>query len=151
MECIELQSNIQLKEKSDRVFRLEDLSTKVCWGVWHAGSCSLLMKRDGWWWWLWWKIVFCIWEFALSNSVTVLFVAVVVAMEINKRCYFWCNLCIHNSRQFFITQCSPGKPKDWTFVNQGTEWAARCAHQATVHNLPAVLANRRECSCLEAS
>ena len=38
------------------------------------------------------KIVFCRWEFALSNRVTVLFVAIVVSMEINKKHYFWSNL-----------------------------------------------------------
>jgi len=33
--------------------------------------------------------VFCSWEFTLSSSVTVLFVAAVVSMEINRRHYFW--------------------------------------------------------------
>ena len=42
-----------------------------------------------------WKIVFCSWEFALSNSVVVLFVSVVFSMEINKRHYFW-------SKQIFV-------------------------------------------------
>ena len=35
-----------------------------------------------------WTIVFCGWEFYLSNSVIVLFVPVVVSMEINNRHYF---------------------------------------------------------------
>ena len=39
------------------------------------------------------KIFFCSWEFALSRSVIVLFV--VVSMEINRRHYFWSNLCIY--------------------------------------------------------
>ena len=38
--------------------------------------------------WLRWKIVFCRWEFALSNTVIVLSVSVVVSMEINRRHYF---------------------------------------------------------------
>ena len=38
------------------------------------------------------KIVFCSWEFALSNSV-VLFAPVVVFREINRRQYFWRDLC----------------------------------------------------------
>ena len=36
--------------------------------------------------------VFCSWELALSNSVIVLFVAVVVSLEINRGQYFWSNL-----------------------------------------------------------
>ena len=35
-----------------------------------------------------WKIVFCIWECALSNSVIVLFVSVVVSIEINESITF---------------------------------------------------------------
>ena len=58
-----------------------------------CGSCSLLMKMRSEWWWLCWKVVFCSWGFALSNSVTVLFASVVVSMEINRRQYFWSNLC----------------------------------------------------------
>ena len=38
------------------------------------------------------KAVLFSWEFALSNSVIVLFVAVAVCMEINRRHYFWNNL-----------------------------------------------------------
>jgi len=41
-----------------------------------------------------WKILFCSWEFALSNSVTVVFVATVVSKEINRRHYFQSNLCL---------------------------------------------------------
>lgn len=40
------------------------------------------------WWWLCWKIVFCSRESALSNSVIVLFVSIVVSMEISRRNYF---------------------------------------------------------------
>jgi len=43
------------------------------------------------------KIVFCNWEFALSKSVFVLFVSIVVSMEINRRHYFLSNLCIWGS------------------------------------------------------
>ena len=39
-----------------------------------------------------WKIVFCSWEFALSNSVIVLFTSVIVSMEINRRHCFWSDL-----------------------------------------------------------
>jgi len=39
-------------------------------------------------WWLHWEMAFCSWEFALSTSVIVLFVSVVVSMEINRRNYF---------------------------------------------------------------
>ena len=60
--------------------------------------CRLLfMAGENRWWWLCWKGVFCSWEFALSNSVIVLFVSIVVSMEINKRRYFWNNVyCFHN-------------------------------------------------------
>ena len=68
--------------------------------VQHAGSCSLLVKVHSCWWWLRWKTVFCNWEFALSNSVIVLYVSVVVSGEINRTRYFWstlqiksCNYC----------------------------------------------------------
>ena len=43
-------------------------------------------------------IMFWSWDFALSSSGIVLFVAVVVSMEINWRYYFWSDLCV----------CSPG-------------------------------------------
>ena len=56
-------------------------------------SCSTLAKMNCSWWWLYWKTVFCSWEFALSNSVIVLFVAVAVSMEINRKHYFWSDLC----------------------------------------------------------
>ena len=39
------------------------------------------------------KLVFCSWEFALSNSVIVLFVPVVISMERSRRHYFQSNLC----------------------------------------------------------
>ena len=54
------------------------------WVTSGADSCSSLAK----WRWLHWKIVFCSCELVLSNSVTVLFVSVVVPMEINRRHYF---------------------------------------------------------------
>jgi len=59
----------------------------------NASSC-LLTKMDSWWWWLCWRIAFCSWEFALSNSVIVLFVSVVVSMEIKRRHYFRSSLHI---------------------------------------------------------
>ena len=40
------------------------------------------------------KIVFCSQEFALPNSIAVLFVSVVVSMEINRRHSFWSKLRI---------------------------------------------------------
>jgi len=46
------------------------------------------------WWWVWWKIVFCSWEFAVSNTITVLFVSAVVSMKVNKKHYSWSNLPI---------------------------------------------------------
>jgi len=50
-----------------------------CWGKCAAngGDC--------------WKRVLCSWEYALSNSVMVLFVSIVVSMEINTWHYFWSN------------------------------------------------------------
>ena len=42
-------------------------------------------------------IMFYSWEFALSNSVTMLFVPVVVSIEINREHYFQSNLCISDS------------------------------------------------------
>ena len=60
--------------------------------VQHADSHSSLAKMHSWWWWLCWEIVFCSWEFVLSNCVAVFFVPVVVLMEINKRHYFQSNL-----------------------------------------------------------
>ena len=57
-----------------------------------------------------WKLVFCSWEFPLSNSVTVLFVSVVVSMEINRRHYFWNDLCTivnitRKSIKLFSSEC----------------------------------------------
>jgi len=43
---------------------------------------------------IFWKIVFFSWGFALSNSVIMLFVALVDWVEINRRHYFWSNLNI---------------------------------------------------------
>ena len=67
--------------------------------VWHAGSCSWLMKTHSSWWWLCWKIVFYSWEFSLSNSVIVLFD--VVSMEIIGRHYFQSNLWINNLKKSY--------------------------------------------------
>ena len=63
------------------------------WWLWYAGSPSLLVKMHNKWWWLHWRIVFCSWEFALSDSVIVLFVPVVISMGINRRYYFQSDLC----------------------------------------------------------
>jgi len=60
--------------------------------AWYAGSCSSLVKMRSSRWWLCWKVMFCSWEFALSNSIIVIFVSVTVYMEINRRHYFWSNL-----------------------------------------------------------
>ena len=64
-------------------------------------------------WWLCWKIMLCSWEFGLQNSVTVLFVSVVVSMEISRRHYFWrdlmerCGLCssCSNSKSSSVSLC----------------------------------------------
>jgi len=79
------------------------------WQVWHTGSCSSLAKTHSWWWRLRCKIVFCSWNFVLSNSAIVLFVSVAVSMEINRRHYFWSVLCVHGPRQFLFSDCSPGR------------------------------------------
>ena len=50
--------------------------------VWHTGFYSLLVKMHVYWWWLCFKTVLLSGEFALSNSVIVLFVSMVVPMEI---------------------------------------------------------------------
>jgi len=60
--------------------------------VWHAGSCSSLTEIQSAWWWLHWKTVFCIWEFAVSNTAIVFFVRVVVSMKTNRWHYFWSNI-----------------------------------------------------------
>ena len=57
------------------------------WGQ-HSGSCSSLIKMHSLWWWLCWKSVLRSWEFALSNTVIMFFVSVLVSMEINRRYYF---------------------------------------------------------------
>ena len=61
-------------------------------GAWYSVCFSSLAKMHSWEWWLFWQILFCTWEFALSNSVIVLFVDVVVSMEINRRHFFWRDL-----------------------------------------------------------
>ena len=68
----------------------------------NASSC-LLTKMDSWWWWLCWRIAFCSWEFALSNSVIVLFVSVVVSMETNRRHYFQSDTHTHVQSQEVIS------------------------------------------------
>ena len=70
-----------------------------CLQAQHAVSCSLLVKTHSWW---YWKILFCSWEFTLSNGVTVLFVSVVVSLEINRSCYFWRNVyvCVHTYKLY---------------------------------------------------
>jgi len=59
-------------------------------------SCSSVTKMHSYWWQLCWKIVFCSWEFALSNTVTAPFVAVVISMEINRRHYLQSDTRIMN-------------------------------------------------------
>ena len=59
--------------------------------AWHTGSCSSLVKMHNYCGYCAEKIVFCSWEFALSNSIIVLFV--IVSMEINSRHYFQSDLC----------------------------------------------------------
>jgi len=55
------------------------------------------------WWWLCWEIIFCYWEFALSNSVIVLFICVSAFMKINRRHYFQSSLSTpHSSHEYYI-------------------------------------------------
>ena len=75
--------------------------------VQHEGSCLLLAKMHSWWWWLCWETVFCRWEFALSNSVAVLFA--VISTEINRRHYFWSSLYLLSHCAEFDT-VQPNKP-----------------------------------------
>ena len=56
----------------------------------HAGSCSSQVRTHRWW--LHWKTGLCSQEFALPNSVTVLFLSAVASMGRNKRHYFRSNL-----------------------------------------------------------
>jgi len=56
-------------------------------------SRESLVKMHSLWCCLCWKSVFHSWEFALINSVIVFFVSVEVSMGINRRHYFWNNLC----------------------------------------------------------
>jgi len=81
-------------------------SGHFCWcrllQAWHAGSCLLLMKTHSYWWQLRWQRVFGSWDCALSNSVIVLFLSVVVSVEINRRHYFQSNL-----RSFYISGMGP--------------------------------------------
>ena len=67
----------------------------------HRQKCKAKLK----------KIVFCSWESALSNSVIVLFVSVVVSVEICRRHYFWSNLCIlvlHKKYSFRLLRVKHG-------------------------------------------
>lgn len=61
----------------------------------HAGSCSSVAKMHSYWWWECWKTVFCSWAYALSNSVVVLFVFVIISVDINRRHYFQRDLHMH--------------------------------------------------------
>jgi len=75
----------------------------------HGGDC--------------WRTVFCCWEFALSISVIVLFVSVVVSMEINGRHYFQNDLCTiattlncklkEEARQWKLQQTRSGRCVRW--------------------------------------
>ena len=87
--------------------------TRAASKVMHAGSCSSLAKVHSHWWWLRWKIVFCSWEFALSNSVIVLFVSIVVSMEINRRHYFRSGprSCVRLELCCYFQVCSRSAPK----------------------------------------
>ena len=78
--------------------------------------------------------MFCSWEFALPNSVTVLIESVVVSMEINRRHYFQSDLQICGPRQFLSTQRGPGKPKGWISMDylyglclSHVSWAMCCS------------------------
>ena len=62
------------------------LQSMACRLLFIAGKDEQLMV-------LCWKTVFCSWEFALSNSVTVLFVSIAVSMEMNRMHYIQGNLC----------------------------------------------------------
>jgi len=64
----------------------------------HVDSCSSLVKMRNKWWWLHWKVVLWSWELALSNSVFVYFVSVLVAIEINRRHCFRSDLRICTSK-----------------------------------------------------
>jgi len=57
--------------------------------------------------WLCWKGVICSWEFPLSNSLTVLFVSVVVPMEITRRHYFRSKL--HACVYVYTDVCMPSE------------------------------------------
>jgi len=117
MECIKLLSDIQLKNlislTREKYASLHNLNLFVpslfgtmvggvfqLWQQWitseaegfYEQGMQALVKMHSYWRWLYWKIVFCSWEFALSKSVIVLFVAIVVSMEINWKHYFQSSL-----------------------------------------------------------
>ena len=85
-------------------FMVTENICEYCDSVCHFSWCRCL--------WAWhtalvhcWKTVFCSWEFALSNSVTVLFVSAVVPWK-HRRHYFWTDFCI-----FLSTQCIQASQK----------------------------------------
>ena len=104
------------------------LQWRFLW-VHHADSCSSWVKMQSKGWWLCWKKVCCSWEFVLLISVTVLFVAVIVSMGINRRHYLRSKLHKWHPRQFLFTQCSPGKPKGWTPICYIVFWSGREAKE----------------------
>lgn len=69
-------------------FSSSDSDTGWCRFLWVqlAGSSSLVVTMLK-------KIVFCSWEFALLNSVIVLFASLVVSMETTRHC-FWSDISI---------------------------------------------------------
>ena len=69
---------------------------------------------------------FCSWEFALLNTIIVLSLPVLVSIKINRRHYFWSNFHSFSPWQFFFSQCSSGKPKDWTAM---TEKMGKCCEK----------------------
>ena len=85
--------------------------------VQHAGSCSTPAKNAE-------LMVVTMWKNRVSslttwsNSVTVLFVSVVISMEISRKHYFQSNIHTCRPRQFLLMQCGPGKLKGWTTTRQ---------------------------------
>ena len=51
------------------------------------------------------KTVFCSWELALSNSISVCFVLFLTSVEINRRHYFQSDLCIYYANLVFMFMC----------------------------------------------
>ena len=101
----------------------------VCWCrfLWmqHA-TCSLLVKTHSSWWWLCWKIVFCSWEFALSNTITVLlYLLYFHGKKKNGKHFFWSNLpilkCALHLRGFHL----------WTW-KAALQWSEKCFETSTL-------------------